>query len=52
MRGQRVRKLFLTSVTAFKVIREESRFRGKTISTGPVGHYVGAILGKLYGLGQ
>ena len=52
MRGQGVRKLFLTSVTAFKVIGEELRFRGKTILTGPVGHYVGAILGKLYGLEQ
>jgi len=52
MRGQGVRKVFSTSVTAFKVIGQESRFRGKTILTGPVGHYVGAILGKLYGLGQ
>ena len=52
MRDQGVRKVFSTSVTAFKVIGQESRFRGKTILTGPVGHYVGAILGKLYGLGQ
>ena len=52
MRGQGVRKVFSTSVTAFKVIGEESRFREKNILTGPVGHYVGAILGKLYGLGQ
>ena len=52
MRGKGVRKAFSTSVTAFKVNGQESRFRGKTFLTGPVGHYVGAILGKLYGLGQ
>ena len=40
MRGQRVRKVFSTSVTAFKVIGQESRLREKPFLTGPLGHYV------------
>ena len=51
MRDQGVRKVFSTSVTAFKVTGQESRFRGKTILTGPVGHYVGGYFGQIVWLG-